>query len=188
MLLLRKIILILQIALSLVVITMAFMLWYGDLDFKNLAHFLGLISILTGMVIFTSCTSPDIRIMKRFFLFTALLGFCAGIASSFVFWKILPPESWYYINLCMVFGICFSLFTETEKSAEGNKLFKLEKPLKLRSVVHVTASIIILLTLVFLMMHILGWVNLQLPLLILTSAVGILLAVVIVRNRKQSSQ
>lgn len=167
----RKIFLILQYGLGLTVIAMGIMLWLGKMDFKNMAHFLAILSLLTGFIIFTSCTSSGIIAMKKFFGLVGIAGLFCGIGCSLVFWQVIQAEYWYYFNFVLIIGICFSLFSETEKGR------------KLRSVVHVVASIIILLTMLLMIFHVLGWVDLKLPLLILTGAVVILLAVVLAKNK-----
>ncbi len=180
---LRKIFLILQFGLGLTVLTMGILLWLGSMDFKNLAHFLALLSLLTGFIIFTSCTSPGIIAMKKFFGFVGIAGFICGIGCSLVFWQFLPVEYWYYFNLILVIGICLSLFSETEKVRLENKNSG-EEQKKIRSVIHVVASIILLITLACMLFHVLGWVDLKLPLLILIGAVFLLVMAVVVKNRK----
>lgn len=181
--LLRKVMLVLQYTLGLTVLTMGIMLWFGSMDFKNLAHFLALLSLLTGFIIFTSCISPAIITMKKFFTVMGIAGFLCGIGSSLVFWQKLPVDYWYYFNLILVIGICLSLFTETEKVRLENKNPEAEQK-KIRSVIHVVASIILLITSACMLFHVLGWVDLKLPLLILIGAVFLLVMVVVVKNRK----
>src|SRR5688572_24743197 len=106
----RKVMLILQYILGLTVIVMGIMLWLGSMDFKNLAHFLALLSLLTGFIIFTSCTSPGIIALKKFFAVLGFAAWLAGIGSALVFWQYLPASVWYYFNLFLVIGICLSLF------------------------------------------------------------------------------
>lgn len=175
MTMLRQIILATQYGLALTVLIMGIMLWVGSMDFKNVAHFLALISLLTGCIIFTSCTSTKIIAMKKFFPALAFAGWFAGMGSALVFWQTLPIDAWYYINLVLVLGICFSLFAETEKGSAKKE----------RSVIHVVASIIILITLFFLSLHVLGLIDMRLPLLILIGAVVVLLVMVVVKNRKR---
>lgn len=174
MVLLRKIILATQYALALSVLIMGIMLWMGSMDFKNTAHFLALLSLLTGTLIFTSCTSTEINSMQKFFLVLGFAGWFAGMGSALVFWQKIPVNSWYYLNLILVLGICFSLFAETEKGSAKKE----------RSVIHVVAGIIILITFFFLSLHVLGWIDMRLPLLILIGAVLILLLMVVIKNRK----
>lgn len=72
---LRKISLATQYTLGIVVFGMAFMLWFGYMDFKNTAHFLALLSLFTGSVILNACTAPG-RISLQKFL--NVLGVLAG--------------------------------------------------------------------------------------------------------------
>jgi hypothetical protein len=82
------------------------------------------------------------------------------------------------MNLILVLGICFSLFAETEKGSAKKE----------RSVIHVVAGIIILLTFFFLSLHVLGMINMRLPLLILIGAVAVLMVMVVVRNGKREKE
>lgn len=187
MTLLRQIIFITQYGLAITVLIMGIMLWIGSMDFKNVSHFLALLSLMTGCIIFTSCTSSKIIAMKKFFPALAFAGWFAGMGSALVFWQTLPIDAWYYFNIVLVLGICFSLFAETEKPARtpdfvqsGGSTAKKE-----RSVIHVVASIIILITLFFLSLHVLGLIDMRLPLLILIAAITVLLVMVVVKNRKR---
>lgn len=170
--LLRQISLATQYVLGLVVFVLALMLWFGWMDFKNTAHFLALLSLLTGSVILNSCTAPGRISLKKFLNVTGVAGWLAGMGSALVFWEVLPKETWYYLNLVLLLGIGFSLFTETEKGR------------KIRSVFHVVASIIILFTLSLMMLHVTGLVDLKLPLIILTGAIFVLLLIVLFKNKK----
>jgi hypothetical protein len=178
MVLLRKIILATQYGLAITALIMGIMLWMGSMDFKNIAHFLALLSLLTGTIIFTSCTSPEINSLKKFFLVLGFAGWFAGMGSALVFWQKLPVDAWYFMNLILVLGICFSLFAETEKGSAKKE----------RSVIHVVAGIIILLTFFFLSLHVLGMINMRLPLLILIGAVAVLMVMVVVRNGKREKE
>ncbi len=187
MVLLRKIILATQYGLAITVLIMGIMLWIGSMDFKNVAHFLALVSFMTGCIIFTSCTSPKIITMKKFFPALAFAGWFAGMGSGLVFWQTLPIDAWYYFNLILVLGICFSLFAETENPARTTDFVQSggSTAKKERSVIHVVASIIILITLFFLSLHVLGLIDIRLPLLILIAAITVLLVMVVVKNRKR---
>lgn len=121
--------------------------------------------------------------MKKFFSLIGIAGFLCGLGSSLVFWQFVPVNFWYYFNLILVIGICLSLFAETEKVRLENKNSG-EEQKKIRSVIHVVASIIILITLASMIFHLLGWVDLKLPLLILIGAVFVLVMVVVIKNRK----
>lgn len=178
MTLLRKIILGTQYALALTVLVMGIMLWTGSMDFKNVASFLALLSLLTGLMIYTTCTSYEIIAMKSFFRALGTAGLLCGIGSAMVFWQYFAVHIWYYFNFVLVIGICFSLFAETEKTTAKKE----------RSVIHVVASIIILITFFFLLLHILGFIDMQLPLLILVGAVVILLVMVVMKNRKREKK
>lgn len=94
------------------------------------------------------------------------------MGSALVFWKVLPVDIWYYLNLILILGVGFSLFTETEKGR------------KTRSVFHVSASIIILLTIGLLILHVTGIADIKLPLFILLGAVCVLLLIVVIKNKR----
>lgn len=170
--LLRQFSLATQYVLGIIVFGFALMLWFGWIDFKYTAHFLALLSLLTGSVILNSCTAPGRISLKQFLNVAGVAGWLAGMCSALVFWEVLPIEIWYYLNLVLILGIGLSLFTETEKGR------------KIRSVFHVVASIIILITLSLLMLHVTGLVDLKLPLIILTGAIFVLLLIVLFKNKK----
>jgi hypothetical protein len=169
----RKIILISQYVLAMTVLVIGIMLWIGSMDFKNIATFLGLLSLFTGCIIFTSCSSPEINSMKKLFTVLGFAGLFASLGSALVLWQYLPVTSWYYFNLVIVIGICLSLFSETEQGTV------------FRSVIHVVASIMIIFTLVLMLLHIFGIADLKLPLLILLGATFLLLSVVLFKNSRK---